>query len=464
MNKNLYYIGIAILALATVTAVLQSILYLLVGGSLFTLASFMPWFFMAAVISLGGALMLLKYYSHAGYTVSFWTALLSMFGSLIQQVLFYLILSGHSALQQYYLLVMYFVLATAVAYGLSLIFSNASERKWLKIAGWSVMLFSITLLVLMVILIVTKDVPLKIATQHWIEWISLFGNIIPVFLILNFRDELRQIPKRHNVASYPEYVTTSLRLACLVCVMVALTLGVLISGEAATQVFWQNKNAEATASFVKLGDERSYTNAKGETLKYLLVKPADYDPGIKYPLVVSLPYGGYEASAAQLLASDGNSRRYPAFLFVPFCSEGAGWGGIPNYPTIDTLVFEAILKLGEEVSIDATRRYVTGVSRGGYGSWHFITARPDLFAAAVPVCGGGDPQLAPGIVNVSVWAFHGALDRNVPVSGSRDMIDAIKNAGGDPQYTEFPDKAHNIWYEVTQTPGLWDWLFKQKKQ
>jgi hypothetical protein len=49
------------------------------------------------------------------------------------------------------------------------------------------------------------------------------------------------------------------------------------------------------------------------------------------------------------------------------------------------------------------------------------------------------------------------------VSGSRDIIEAIRNAGGDPKYTEFPDAAHNIMKEVTDTPGLFDWLFAQKR-
>jgi predicted peptidase len=86
-----------------------------------------------------------------------------------------------------------------------------------------------------------------------------------------------------------------------------------------------------------------------------------------------------------------------------------------------------------------------------------------MFGAAIPVCGAGNTELTPHVVDVAVWAFHGALDRNVPVAGSRDMIDAIKKAGGNPRYTEFEDKAHNIWYAVTQTTGIWDWLFEQKK-
>ena len=63
-----------------------------------------------------------------------------------------------------------------------------------------------------------------------------------------------------------------------------------------------------------------------------------------------------------------------------------------------------------------------------------------------------------------VWAFHGAKDKNVPVSGSRDIISAIQKAGGHPKYTEYPNEAHNIWNNVIETPGLWAWLFAQKKE
>jgi len=86
-----------------------------------------------------------------------------------------------------------------------------------------------------------------------------------------------------------------------------------------------------------------------------------------------------------------------------------------------------------------------------------------MFAAAIPISGGGNPALAQNIVDIPVWAFHGRKDRNVPVSGSRDIIQAIKNAGGDPRYTEYPDERHDIWEKVTNTPGLLDWLFAQKR-
>lgn len=98
---------------------------------------------------------------------------------------------------------------------------------------------------------------------------------------------------------------------------------------------------------------------------------------------------------------------------------------------------------------------------GGYGTWHLISTRPEMFAAAVPMSGGGNPALAPNMVDVPVWAFHGANDGNVPVSESRNMIEAIKTAGGNPRYTEYPKVAHNLTEQINNTPELLDWLFSQ---
>lgn len=239
--------------------------------------------------------------------------------------------------------------------------------------------------------------------------------------------------------------------------------------------YWDKKNFEKTQEMAKLFEARTFINSKEEKLRYRLLKPLKYNSQKKYPLVVFLPYGGQPgtdtirqiegAFGADILSGYVNRINYPAFLFIPNCPAGGGWGGIPNYPTTDSLVFDAIEALEREApGIDVKRLYVIGLSRGGYGVWNFITKRPDMFAAAIPVCGAGDPQLASKIVNVPVWAFHGEKDKNVPVAGSRDMINAIGKAGGNPRYTEFTGEGHNIGYQVTQTPALWDWLFDQKRE
>ena len=195
--------------------------------------------------------------------------------------------------------------------------------------------------------------------------------------------------------------------------------------------------------------------------------PVDYDPKNKYPLVVCLHHGGAHGTdnilqidgsgAAQMLSMDWARRAYPSILFVPQCPAATNWAAI------DDLVFAAIHSLETTLAVDSDRIYLTGISGGGYGSWDFICARPNMFAAAIPVCGAGDPALAKNIIHVPVWAFQGEDDRNVPAKLQRDMIAALRKAGGHPRYTEFPGEGHNIWTHVSQAPGLLDWLFAQNR-
>jgi predicted peptidase len=121
-----------------------------------------------------------------------------------------------------------------------------------------------------------------------------------------------------------------------------------------------------------------------------------------------------------------------------------------------------ILKtLESEFNIDAKRIYVAGQSIGGFGTWNFVTKRPDLFAAAIPLCGGGDPALASRAKGVPIWSFQGASDNAQFVASNRKMIAALRKAGATPRYTEYPGAGHEIWERVFNEPGLIDWVFAQ---
>ena len=117
-----------------------------------------------------------------------------------------------------------------------------------------------------------------------------------------------------------------------------------------------------------------------------------------------------------------------------------------------------------EGKVDLDRIYVVGFSMGGYGTWDLIVRHPGRFAAAVPVCGAGDPSKAEGIKDLPVWAFHGDKDGAVPVSGSREMVAALKKAGGEPKFTEFPGVGHNAWTPAWRNPELVAWLFDKTRR
>ena len=229
-------------------------------------------------------------------------------------------------------------------------------------------------------------------------------------------------------------------------------------------------------------EARTFVDADEGKLHYRLLRPKDYDPKQKYPLVLFLHGAGERGddNSKQLVhamndfASDEIMAKYPAFVIAPQCPTGKRWVEVdwsadshtmPAEPSVPLRQALQIVKdLQKEFSVDADRLYITGLSMGGYGVWDAIQRHPDLFAAAAPVCGGGDPAFAKQIARIPIWAFHGAEDTAVKPKRSREMIAAIEAAGGKPKYTEYPKVGHNSWAPTYSDPALYAWLFAQKKK
>jgi predicted peptidase len=224
-----------------------------------------------------------------------------------------------------------------------------------------------------------------------------------------------------------------------------------------------------------------YKNGDNQSLPYRLLKPKDYDPHKKYPLVLFL-HGAGERGAdnkAQLqhvvwvFATKENREKYPCFVLVPQCPPDHKWCDVdwfasthktpekPSGPMAMTM--KVIAQLEKDYSIDTKRRYVMGLSMGGYGAWDAISRYPEMFAAAVPICGGGDESKAPLIARIPVWVFHGDKDGAVKVERSRNMVAALKKAGGSPKYTEYPGVGHDSWVPAAKEPELLPWLFRQTR-
>jgi predicted peptidase len=115
-----------------------------------------------------------------------------------------------------------------------------------------------------------------------------------------------------------------------------------------------------------------------------------------------------------------------------------------------------------EMRIDPERIYVTGLSMGGFGTWRLVATHPNRFAAAVPICGGGDAEMARAISRVPIWAFHGAKDPVVPLAIGQKMVDAVKSAGGDVTFTVYPEATHNSWKETYDNPNVYEWLLAHR--
>jgi predicted peptidase len=101
---------------------------------------------------------------------------------------------------------------------------------------------------------------------------------------------------------------------------------------------------------------------------------------------------------------------------------------------------------------------------GGLGTYDAIMRYPGLFAAAVPVCGGGDVSRSKTISHIPLWIFHGALDEAVNPDLSVQMVAALAKAGAHPGFTLYPEVGHFSWLAAYSDPLMMDWLFRQRKQ
>jgi predicted peptidase len=225
--------------------------------------------------------------------------------------------------------------------------------------------------------------------------------------------------------------------------------------------------------------EKTYKDPDGNEHKYILFVPHDYKKDTPTPTILFL-HGAGETKPKEGATPKGKPRMpvevgigpaikkreksFPFLTIIPQAPVG-GWQAGGRSAKMALAILEQVEK---EYTVDPKRVYLTGLSMGGFGTWSLAAAMPDKWAAIVPICGGvrGNTQkeVAEKIKDLPTWAFHGDADMAVKVEGSRDMIAAIKKAGGDPKYTEYPGVGHNSWDKAYDTDELYDWLLKQKKK
>jgi predicted peptidase len=227
---------------------------------------------------------------------------------------------------------------------------------------------------------------------------------------------------------------------------------------------------------------------QGATYKYQVFVPDDWTPHEKWPVILFL-HGSGERGDDGMDQTDvgiGTAIRsdrghFHAVVVMPQCRKNSWW----TEPPMDDLAMAALQAATKEFHGDSQRTYLTGISMGGYGSWHLAEKYPDKFAAMVVICGGIHPPEAtlknhPELVKFSppdgpkaysdaaakvgkmpVWIFHGGDDNIVPVAESQRMADAMKAVGAEVHYTEYPGVKHVSWDKAYDEPKLYPWLYSK---
>jgi poly(3-hydroxybutyrate) depolymerase len=229
--------------------------------------------------------------------------------------------------------------------------------------------------------------------------------------------------------------------------------------------------------------EQMKKTVSGHRLRYLLQTPAGVKPKAGWPLLLFLHGYGECGDDIRRVKTHGPPKLVAGsealsrcVLVSPQCPRDSWW----RVEALKALIEEVIEDRGD---VDRSRLYVTGLSMGGYGVWSFISRYPDYFAAAIPICGGGDPFRLPanlppaksGVANefnpdglkrakaLPVWTFHGDSDRSVPILETRMLVRILKDAGSRSiRFTACPNTGHvGAWRKAYGDPEVWEWLFSQ---
>ncbi len=196
------------------------------------------------------------------------------------------------------------------------------------------------------------------------------------------------------------------------------------------------------------------------THRYLSFLPKDYQAGsATYPLILFLHGSGERGLDLEEVRKHGPHKYLlahdnPFIIIEPQCDPGQWWHSC----AVNDLLDEVCAKY----RVDRERIYLTGLSMGGFGTWATVGEAPARFAAAVPICGRGDPREAARMKDLPIWVFHGAKDPTVPVKNSIDMVEALSAIGGRVKLTIYPEAQHDSWTEAYNSPELYQWLLRQR--
>ncbi len=199
-----------------------------------------------------------------------------------------------------------------------------------------------------------------------------------------------------------------------------------------------------------------------EKLSCVIRYPKEYCPGGRYPILLFLHGSGTRGIEIEKLLENPffkttNGKDLPFITIAPQCYADTWFD-----------VFESLCALAKHIYssdfTDQKRVYAIGASMGGYGVWQLAMSCPELFAAIVPICGGGMSWNAGRLKNVPAWAFHGKNDPTVSPEESRNMVEAVNKKGGNAKLTLYENCGHDAWSQTYSNNAVYAWLLSFSKQ
>lgn len=210
----------------------------------------------------------------------------------------------------------------------------------------------------------------------------------------------------------------------------------------------------------------TWTDSDGNrrSFSYWCYLPPGSPSAAGWPLLLFLHGAGERGNDLSLVNKHGppklitQGEDFPFVVISPQCPFDQWWAMQENGIGLAKLVEQVYA----DCPIDPERMYATGMSMGGYGTWHLAATYPELFAAIVPICGGVNRSQAAALQNIPVWAFHGREDDIVPLIRSQEIIDELTKIGSDAKLTIYDNVRHDSWSATYANREIYDWLLTCK--
>ena len=232
-------------------------------------------------------------------------------------------------------------------------------------------------------------------------------------------------------------------------------------------------------------NKKSFIASDGTQLNYRELTPQSKEEGGKYPLVLFMHGAGERGSdnskqlvhGAAMFENPVNRETYPAYVIFPQCPENGYWAyhkrpdsfqpdSMPLLTTPTPHIYsirELLEHYRNHPNIDTDRIYIIGMSMGAMATYDLVGRYPEVFAAAIPICGTVNPKRLEKINEVDFRIYHGDADDVVPVNGSRKAYLTLKELGANVEYIEMPGINHGSWTPAFNQADFMEWLFSQRK-
>ena len=245
--------------------------------------------------------------------------------------------------------------------------------------------------------------------------------------------------------------------------------------------------------WIQLSAQTKYESGKhmykGDAINYRILYPENFDASKKYPVVFFLHGAGERGDdnkkqlvhGSKLFLDSEFRENYPAVVIFPQCPKDDYWSNVKSDRSAKpitrkfskkgkpTVSMTKVLSLMDSIvaldySLD-NQVYIGGLSMGGMGTFEVLARRPQMFAAAFAICGGGHPKTAERYAEkTSIWVFHGGKDDVVLPQYSTAMVLALQESGGEVRFNLYPNANHNSWDPAFAEKELLPWLFSHKRK